>query len=245
MRGTAGQEARWATSISGPRTFEVILRQFEEAVASGQLRAGDRLPAERDLAERFQASRTSVREAVRVLETFGIVEVKRGAEGVRLCDRPRAAFAELMRFHLALGHYRAEEVVDVRAVLEADAAAVAARAADPRVCDRLEEIGDQMAAREVDAERFHELDVELHEVILGAAGNELAMLLHRSCRTLIRRSMRHALVGDWPSVRGELLVEHRAIVDVIRRGDADGAARLMAAHVRRWGMQAAAGGERR
>jgi GntR family transcriptional repressor for pyruvate dehydrogenase complex len=232
--------AEWATSIRGPRAFEAILGQFEEALASGQLRAGDRLPAERDLTARFGASRTSVREAVRVLETFGVVEVRRGAEGARLREQPRAAFAELMRFHLALGHYRSEEVVEVRATLEAGAAASVASAADAGALERLEEIVAAMAAGEIGTERFHRLDVEFHEAVLAAAGNELATLLHRSCRALIHRSMRVALVGDWPRLRADLLGEHEAIVAAIRGEDPEAAAGAMAAHVRRWGSIATA-----
>jgi DNA-binding FadR family transcriptional regulator len=113
-RESVVEPSAWGASIRTPRAFEAILGQFEEALASGALRAGDRLPAERELAERFQTSRTSVREAVRALENFGVVEVRRGAEGVRICNTPREAFAELMRFHVAVGHYRRAEVAEVR-----------------------------------------------------------------------------------------------------------------------------------
>lgn len=237
----AEPEAAWATSIRGPRAFEAILGQFEEALARGELRAGDRLPAERDLAERFQTSRTSVREAVRVLETFGVVEVRRGSEGARLCSSPRDAFAELMRFHLALGHYRSAEVVEVRATIEAKAVADVAAARDPELLAGLAAIATAMAADGLDAAGFHRLDIEFHEAIVAGAGNELATLLHRSCRALIRQAMRDALAGDWSGVHADLVAEHRAICAAIERGDGEEAARLMGGHVRRWGARATSG----
>lgn len=232
----------WGSSIRTPRAFEAILGQFEEALASGELRAGDRLPAERDLAERFQTSRTSVREAVRALENFGVVEVRRGAEGVRICSTPREAFAELMRFHLALGHYRPEEVVEVRGALEANAVATVARAGDAAVLGELAAIATEMEDDRVDADAFHELDVRFHDRIVSAAGNELAALLHRSCRVLIRQAMREALSAEWPAVRAALAADHRAICGAVERRDGDQAARLMSDHVKRWGNRPIAAG---
>ncbi|HKZ14089.1 MAG TPA: GntR family transcriptional regulator [Solirubrobacterales bacterium] len=111
------------------------------------------MPAERELAERFETSRTSVREAVRALENFGVVEVRRGAEGVRICNTPREAFAELMRFHVALGHYRPAEVVEVRAALEANAVATVASVGDAEVLGELAAIATAMDADRIDARR--------------------------------------------------------------------------------------------
>ena len=73
------------SSVATPRAFEAILGQFKEAIARGALRPGDRLPAERELAERFEASRASVREALRVLETLGIVGTSAGPTTARCC----------------------------------------------------------------------------------------------------------------------------------------------------------------
>ena len=63
------------------RAFEKILGQIEEAIVQGRLQSGDRLPSERELAESFGASRASVREALRVLEAFGVVVARRGTDG--------------------------------------------------------------------------------------------------------------------------------------------------------------------
>src|SRR5204862_6394506 len=93
------REHAYVRPVRGRRAFEEILLQLEEAISAGHLSAGDRLPPERELATRFQVSRTSVREALRVLETLGIVSVRRGAEnGATLREEPGNALTQLLRF---------------------------------------------------------------------------------------------------------------------------------------------------
>ena len=95
------------------RTFEEILDQFEQAITSGNLSPGDRLPSERELASRLGVSRTSVREALRVLEALRIVEVKSGAEnGVTLLRQPGNALPYLIKLYLSLGHVSVQSVID-------------------------------------------------------------------------------------------------------------------------------------
>jgi DNA-binding FadR family transcriptional regulator len=96
-------------------------------------------------------------------------------------------------------------------------------------------IATEMEDDRIDVDAFHRLDVRFHDLIVSAAGNELAALLHRSCRVLIRQGMREALSTEWPEVRAALAADHRAICGAVERGDGDQAARLMADHVKRWG----------
>src|SRR4030095_13840330 len=64
--------------ITPPRIYEEIVRQVKQMIAEGRLKSGDRLPPERDLAEKFVVSRTSVREALRALESLGLIEIRPG-----------------------------------------------------------------------------------------------------------------------------------------------------------------------
>ncbi|MDA0638314.1 GntR family transcriptional regulator, partial [Nonomuraea sp. MCN248] len=87
------------------RTFEDVLGELERRIAENGLTAGDRLPAERQLAEELGVSRSSVREAMRVLETLGVVtsQVGRGPDaGAVLVSRPGHALTDLLRLHLGL-----------------------------------------------------------------------------------------------------------------------------------------------
>lgn len=230
--------------VEARRAFEEILGQLEEAITAGHLAAGDRLPSERDLAERFQVSRTSVREALRVLESLGIIRVRRGADkGAILLEEPSDAFARVLRFLLVLKHISMEDVVEFRATVEAWAAGelAQARGSQTEVVASLRDLLDKMERGEVDVLEFHELDMEFHAELIRGAGNELAILILDGVRTTIRRIMLRAIFGDdgqWPAVRGALIRDHRGIYEAIERGDSHAASLLVRDHIRRWGRRA-------
>src|SRR5690349_13555237 len=125
---TAEEQLMFLRPVEGRRAFEEIPHQLEEAIAAGHLSAGDRLPPERELAAHFQVSRTSVREALRVLEALGIVSVRRGADnGATILEKPGNALTHLLRFHLALHHVSLTSLIEFRVVIESWAAGALAR----------------------------------------------------------------------------------------------------------------------
>lgn len=227
-------EAPFLRPVQRRRAFEEILYQLEEAITAGHLSAGDKLPSERELATRFQVSRTSVREALRVLEALGVVSVRRGAEnGATLLQEPGNALAQILRFHLALEHVSMNSLLEFRIALESWAAELAAAR---RTLDELagaEELLDRMD-EELDAPGFLELDLAFHVQLARACGNELAGLVMEGCRSAIARTMLQATLqaGDWPSIRQKLRRQHRRLLDAIREGDAERASRLVGEHLR-------------
>ena len=91
----------------------------EAAIVAGELVAGDRLPSERQLAQQFAVSRTSIREALRVLEALGVVRVRPGAEhGATLVDAAGDALRDILQFQLALRHISIASLVEFRLVIE-------------------------------------------------------------------------------------------------------------------------------
>ncbi|MEU8177707.1 FCD domain-containing protein [Microbispora hainanensis] len=114
-----------------PRAFEEVLARIEERIAADSLIVGDRLPGERQLAEQLGVGRSSVREALRVLETLGVVasQAGRGPDaGAVLTSRPGEALTDLLRLHLGLATLSMREVIDTRLMIEQWAAARAASA---------------------------------------------------------------------------------------------------------------------
>ena len=226
--------------MSQRRAFEEILDQLEEAIVAGRLSAGDRLPSERDLAVQFSVSRTSVREALRVLEALGLVKVQRGAEngGATLLEEPGNAFTYLLRLYMALRHVSIQSVIDFLIVVSCWAAASAARGAGGlRAIESIERIVDGMEDETLDPMAFHELDAAFHSTIVSASGNEFAVLVLEGCSETLRRLI---LVGisdpqeEWPSMRRRLAAEHRKIFEAIKQGDEDRADALMRAHLTIW-----------
>ena len=221
--------------VEGRRAFEEILFQLEEAIAAGHLSAGDRLPPERELAQRFEVSRTSVREALRVLEALGIVRVRRGADnGATLLEEPSNAITHLLRFYLALEHVSMTSLLEFRTAHESWMAAAAARRRPERELGEAAELLEHMEAEDLSEREFLEADLAFHTALARACGNELATLVLEGCRTSILRTMVEVTVaaGDWPAMRDRLRREHRGIHQAIGAGDADLASQLVEEHLR-------------
>jgi GntR family transcriptional repressor for pyruvate dehydrogenase complex len=219
------------------RAFEEILQQFEEAIAASVLEPGSRLPPERELADQFGVSRTSVREALRVLESLGLVRTRPGADnGAVLLKEPGNSFAYLFRFYLALKHIDVGSVVHSHAMVEAWAADVAAANTPVDLVSQLSAIVSQMKLADTDQWSFHLLDLEFHSSIVRSSGNELGMLFFEGCQNSIERSILRELsdAGDWHTVRGQLIKEHSGILEAITKGDRQASRALVTDHILKW-----------
>ena len=235
---SAGATNGWVQPIQSQRGFEIILDRLEAALLTGELSVGDRLPGEREMAAGFGVSRTSVREAVRVLEALGLVEVRRGAEGASLRRQPGDVFSDLLRLHLALGHYDRRSVVEFRTILESWAAAEAARNHDATLFTQLENVVSRMADESLDPVNFHALDVEFHESLIEASGNGLAALALRGCRTVNRQAMLDGMAGGaWPDTLTDLHQDHKALLEEIESGNPEAAAQAVKDHIERWSLR--------
>ncbi|TQS22099.1 FadR/GntR family transcriptional regulator [Microbispora hainanensis] len=219
-----------------PRAFEEVLARIEERIAADGLTVGDRLPGERQLAEQLGVGRSSVREALRVLETLGVVasQAGRGPDaGAVLTSRPGDALTDLLRLHLGLATLSMREVIDTRLMIEQWAAAHAAsvRAASVRAATgrMAEAIAAMDAAR--DPAGFVEHDIAFHLALAEAAGNRLIVAVMRALRDAVRRYAVDAVVrlGD----TGGLQDDHRRIHQAIEDGDAGAATAAVAEHLAR------------
>src|SRR5919202_2638933 len=119
--------------VARRRAFEDVIVQVEEAIAAGRLQPGDRLPPERELAAQLQVSRASVREAMRVLEAFGVVAPRRGRgadAGSVVTSGGRNGLAGLLRIYSLLNKVPLSDLVDLRVALESMTAREAALRGD-------------------------------------------------------------------------------------------------------------------
>ncbi|MGN9845390.1 FadR/GntR family transcriptional regulator [Nonomuraea sp. H19] len=215
--------------VKRTRTFEDVLAQIERRIAEDGLTAGDRLPAERRLAEQLGVSRSSVREAMRVLETLGVVSSQAGRgpdAGAVLISRPDSALTDLLRLHLGLASLELREVIDTRHMIEQWAAARAAsvRAGTSTLAAA---VAGMEGARS--AEEFVEHDTDFHCAIADASGNRLVAAIMRSLRDSMRRYAVEAVerLGD----TSILHADHVRILAAIEQGEPDEAARAVSEHL--------------
>lgn len=217
------------------RTHQMVLGWIEDQLRTGTLTVGQRLPAERALAEQFGLSRTSVREAIRVLEALGVARsgVGSGPEaGTIITADPSAALGSTLRLHVASSHFPVTDVVQTRSMLES----WACLHADPD-SPALAEASGLLAAMETlgpeGIESFLLLDVRFHYALTEAAGNAVVSAIMLSLREGIKGYISTATQEQeqWPDVAAKLQVEHREILDAVRSGRGAEAAVLVVRHI--------------
>ena len=215
--------------------YEVVLRHIEAGILAGTHHPGDQLPTERDLAVQLGVGRSAVREAMRVLQTQGLITSSAGpGRGTRIAPARGDALARIFQLHLALSDTATADLTETRIALERSSAALAAQRADARALRRLRGLMSAMDEAEPIAE-FNDFDTDFHVQIARAGQSELIADLTVAMRQAVREAIRtaSAALPDWPSHRQELIVEHQEILDAIEAGDSASAAALIERHIRR------------
>lgn len=231
------------------RAWRTVLDHVESDLVEGRLAPGDRLPGERELAARLGVGRSSVREALRVLETMGLVRTGTGSgpsAGAIIVARPGGGMSTLLRLQTAARAFGIDDVVSTRAVLEsavvetlaAQVSAVAdtvdgsaGPAVDPMADAR--ELLAAMEAADLSRQEFLALDARFHLALAEASGNTVMLAVMAGIRAAIEEYVQQGALGidDWPVTAQRLRSEHHAIVTAVERGDAPGARACMHAHI--------------
>lgn len=240
-RERASRTGEWAP-VSRVRTYELVLDRIEAQIVSGALRAGEKLPPERELAEMLGVSRPAVREALRVLEAQGAVrsQVGNGPDSGTTIDRvPSGALTRLLRLHVALGSFPLEDVVDTRVALERSSVVLACRNARPQDLARMRAALVAMDESEVDRETFNQLDTDFHVALADAGGNRLMSDVTRAIRESVRAPILTAMTAmpetgkrGLPRILNGLRADHHAIFTAVEAGQAEQAADLLESHIR-------------
>ena len=214
------------------RAFEEIRDQIEREVAAGRLRPGDRLPAERDLAEQFGVSRTAVREALRSLEMAGIVECQKGIHGGPVIKRgDPALITRAVRDLVFLGQVSTDAVTEARILITNDAIRLACERAteeDLAAIERDIELWAELAGGGADARRSADI-VEFYRLLGRATHNEVIVMMLDSLSEIVRLLLER--VG--PAPRDDVALVRRRILKHLRARNADSAVREMTNHLRR------------
>lgn len=212
-----------------PRVTEEAIDKIRERIVNGSWGPGDRLPKESELAADLGLSRNSLREAVRALSQLRVLEVRQG-DGTYVSSLEPDLLLESTGFisHLLLGETEVE-LYEVRRILEAAAAALAAGRIDPAEKQELGQILERMRAAK-SVEELVEADVAFHAVIAGAAGNAVltSLLASLSTRTM-RVRLWHGRAAD--DALDETREEHRRIYEAIIAGDPELARAAATAHI--------------
>jgi len=214
--------------IKSTRIYEEIVRQVKQLIADGRLKSGDRLPPERELAEKFVVSRTSVREALRALESLGLIEIRPG-EGTFVRQVSIDALVAPLALVMTSQREAIGELFEARRLLEPAIAALAASRATPEEVQEMERILDDQA-REVAAGRTGlAQDAAFHTAIGTAAHNRAITRIVHAIMDLLTQSREESLNTPGRPTRSHQ--DHRRILQAIARRNAAAARQAMLDHI--------------
>lgn len=219
----------------GLHAYEVVLKHIEAGILAGTHHPGDQLPPERDLAAQLAVSRSAVREAMRVLQTQGLITSSTGpGRGTRIAPSRGDALARIFQLHLMLSDAGTADLTETRIALERSSAALAAQRTNARSVRKLRGLMTAMDDVE-EVEEFNDLDTDFHVQIARAGQSELIADLTVGIRQAVREAIRTASLAlpDWPEHRDQLRREHGEILMAIEDGDSVAAANLVEQHIRR------------
>jgi GntR family transcriptional regulator, transcriptional repressor for pyruvate dehydrogenase complex len=203
-----------------------IIEQITDALLRGDIKPGERLPPERDLALQFSVSRTVVRDAVKNLAGRGILEVRHGS-GIYVAADEKTVFARLDQVNLQDGLLR--DLFEVRKVLETEAASLAAARRTERQVEHLRHIIHDARLHAGDPALASSRDADFHLTLAKASRNLILVKLMLTVLDLLAPTRERTL-----SINGRLeqsLREHERIVGAIAASDAAGARAAMLAHL--------------
>lgn len=233
--GNQGAPSAPDATTGEPRAFEVVLDHIESQILDGSIGVGDRLPPERDLALQLGVSRPAIREAIRTLEAQGVLasRVGSGAQaGTHVINERSQAMGRLLRLQLALAQFPLSEVMEARVALECASIDLATSREHGLAAAELETLLEAMEAA-TEPEAFNEIDTQFHVTIARLADNRLMGDLTAAVRESLRLPILEAerTMGDWETLRRELIADHTAIARAIIDGDAATATARMRTHI--------------
>ena len=220
------------------RIFQDVVEQIQEAIIEGHLKVGDRLPAERELKSMLQTSRSTLREALRVLEQKGLIEIKLGMGGGPVVkavssDLVAESLDLLIRSHqVSLRH-----IAEFRERVEADVVSLATlriAETDGEILEKLLDDARQCVGRGAEAvSDFLTADKNIHLCFARMTGNPIYISILKTIHENIRRYYDEFLVMEEPEMH-ENLQDLEDVVAAMRKGEAEKAGDIARTHVRRF-----------
>ena len=223
-----GEQPMYKT-VRTSRLYEQIVQQIEDSILKGVLKAGDQLPAERELAVRFGVSRTAVREAVKALREKGLVEAYSG-RGTFVTDGTSQAIRQSLDLMIKIGQAEGStHLAEVREILEPEIAALAATRIEESSLAMMRDAYAVMDRHRQNPDAYIEADLDFHLALAEAAANPLILSLLDSIVGLLREQrIRIFNVSGGPE-RGQ--VHHQRILEAIEKRDPIKARTAMRAHL--------------
>ena len=225
------------TPVITKRASEAICEQITNMIISGKLNEGDRLPSERELMEKLQRSRPTIREALRMLERNGLIKTIPGSHGAVVAKPSPFFFEKPLENMVTLNQISNAELLEVRGIFEINTVKWAALRRTDSELDKIKNQLDMMLAnRDSEFSTFISLDIAFHQAIDTAAHNKLASMFDEVCHILTEKILleMHSNKNDTEKeeMKNNIIHSHTLIFEAIRDKDAARARENMIIHNR-------------
>jgi GntR family transcriptional repressor for pyruvate dehydrogenase complex len=208
--------------------YERVVQRLEELIRTEDLRPGDRLMTERELAQKLGVSRTSIRQALTALRVRGVVEVRHG-DGIYLV-RESSDLVDTLAQGLIESHAHLPAINEVREAVEPRAARLAARRRTSEDVVAMRDALDRMRTEIADGQAGMAGDAGFHHALIAAAHNEVLSAVYEQLGPGVEQSSQASLVRPGRPERS--LRDHERVLDAIVAADEEGAELAMRLHVR-------------
>ena len=216
------------------KIYKEIIGSFVELIINEELKIGDKLPSERELCERFQVSRPSIREALRVMQVVGLITIRAGG-GAYLTEFNIEPFLNLFAPLFCRRPRFGLELLEIRELIEVKAVELAVKDSIEGLIDNLEEALKMMelSIEKGDNALGVKSDIQFHQAIIHHTGNDMLIKASELVNTLMEISIKdaRALVVKQAEGSMQLFLEHKAIYDGISQHSRDNAVEAMKKHL--------------
>ena len=213
------------------KVYEQVAEQLLAQIGARHLRPGDALPSERELTETFRVGRSSIREALRMLESQGVITAAGGGALV-VADAANPLNSSLRLLFTLDERAGMHDLFELRRILECEAAALAAERRSDAHLEQMDVAVEQMDEALADSGRsdgFIDADLGFHLAVAEATGNRFVLHSMQAVRDVVRRAL--LTIFLIPRSPERAVVEHRSIRTAIASGDAERARQQMRAHL--------------
>jgi GntR family transcriptional regulator, transcriptional repressor for pyruvate dehydrogenase complex len=216
-------------AVEKKKAYQDVVKQILKLIKTGKLKKEDQLPSERELTEALKVSRTTVREAIRCLESMQLLESRHGNGTYVLASSRNVSIQPLAA---ALFHEKDDlkDIFYIREIIEPSIAQLAAEYASPEEVDHLAELVRAHEESLASGANTVELDTAFHMALARAAKNRVMSRLANALIDLLGESRKGILQSDRRAV--ESLRGHKMILDAVKMGDCLGAGEAMRQHLR-------------
>ncbi len=227
-----------------PKASDILADELRERILRSEFPEGTALPPERELVIQTRMSRTTVREALRILEVQGLVQIKTGRSGGAFVQRPGGeSVASSVSLLIRGRQVRMAALLETREAIEPACAQLAAKYRTDDDLARLDQANDAISAATESLAAFLQANVDWHVAVAIASHNELLTGFMLALSRAIYASTDNQAFVD-AEVRSSTVRAHQSITRAIRAGDPEAAVRRMKRHVRAYAEAVAAVEER-